>query len=129
MQRSWANGISGALYRPVLSRARFQQCFGLSDVRDVHTLGARAVDRCVQCLCFLVFPLLLRQVAQAQGGPHLASGGTRPVGAECRCGVHGRPPGVAGEHSQEEYGWPPIFFPSAPQHGLVLVMTQNSVTL
>src|SRR5438045_6423609 len=49
----------------------------------------------------------------------LASSRARQIGAEYRCGVHDRPPGVAGEHSQEEYGWTPIFVTSAPHHGLV----------
>src|SRR5262245_18375111 len=49
----------------------------------------------------------------------LASGRAVSIGAEYRCGVHDRPPGVAGEHSQDEYGWTPICFTSAPSHGLV----------
>ncbi len=49
----------------------------------------------------------------------LASGRAREMGAEDGCGVHDRPPGVAGEHFQEEYDWTPIFFTSAPHHGLV----------
>jgi len=49
----------------------------------------------------------------------LAAGRAREIGAEYGCGVHDRPPGVAGEHSQEESGWTPIFLTSESHHGLV----------
>ena len=49
----------------------------------------------------------------------VASGRAREIRAEYGSGIHNRPPGVAGEHSQEEYGWTPIFVTSAPHHGLV----------
>jgi hypothetical protein len=49
----------------------------------------------------------------------LASGRAREIGTEYECGVHDRPPGVAGEHSQEEYAWTPIFLTSELHHGSV----------
>jgi hypothetical protein len=41
------------------------------------------------------------------------------VGAECRCGVHGAPPGYAWKHCHEKYVWTPVFFTTSPHHGLV----------
>ena len=38
----------------------------------------------------------------------LASGGTRHIGAECRCGVHASPPSERWGTYQEEYGWTPV---------------------
>jgi len=64
-------------------------------------------------------PLVLACVDTDGALTDLASGRAREMGAEDGCGVHDRPPGVAGEHFQEEYDWTPIFFPSAPHHGLV----------
>jgi hypothetical protein len=49
----------------------------------------------------------------------LASGRAREMGAAYGGGVHDLPPGVAGEHAQEEYGWTPIFFTSEPHHSLM----------
>src|SRR2546426_3849212 len=64
-------------------------------------------------------PLVLACVDTDGALTDLASGRAREMGAEDGCGVHDRPPGVAGEHFQEEYDWTPIFFTSAPHHGLV----------
>jgi len=107
---------------PLLKRTRF--CRGAQPIEDRAFGGAEGFVALVADE-----PLLLPRMDTDIALASLASGRARQIGAEYRGGVHDRPPGVAGEHSQEEYGWPPIFFPSAPQHGLVLVMTQNSVTL
>src|SRR5206468_24376 len=64
-------------------------------------------------------PLVLACVDTDVALTDVASGRARQIGAEYDCGVHDRPPGVAGEHSQEEYDWTPIFVTSEPHHGLV----------
>jgi hypothetical protein len=38
----------------------------------------------------------------------LASGGTRHIGAECRCGVHACPPSSVGERTERSMAGPPL---------------------
>jgi hypothetical protein len=38
----------------------------------------------------------------------LPSGGTREIGAACRCGVHNSPPSIVGEHTQRSMSGPPF---------------------
>src|SRR5262249_19252907 len=49
----------------------------------------------------------------------LASGRTRQIGAECRCGVHACSPESRWGTYPKEYRWTPVFIANEPHHGLV----------